>query len=62
MWSPSMGTRLARKETGEKHSFFLQNISLDCCWQTKSYNNYYNCLLFFLESFWFCLFNFFLRE
>ena len=23
MWSHSMGTRLARKETGEKHSFFI---------------------------------------
>ena len=35
MWSHSMGTRPARKETGEKLSFFFI-ISLDCCWQTKS--------------------------
>ena len=47
MWSHSMVTRLARKETGEKHSFF-HNISLDCCWQTKFYDNCYNCLLFLL--------------
>ena len=58
MWSHSMGTRLARKETGEKLSFFFI-ISLDCCWQTKYIMIF---IFFFLEFFGSVFFIFFLHE